>query len=59
MVKTPILTSTNVAEYSRGYLVEWINSLDLLDNEIESISQLDDAVFFVLLIEYLFPGMLK
>lgn len=60
MVKTPVLTSTsrNVAEYSRVNLLVWINSLDLLDDEMESITQLDDAVFFILLLEYLFPGML-
>ena len=56
MVKIPVLTSTNVAECSRVNLIVWINSLDLLDNEIESVGQLDDAVFFILLLDHLFPG---
>ena len=56
MVKVPVLTSTNVSEFSRVNLIVWINSLDLLDNEIESVNQLDDAVFFVRLLDYLFPG---
>ena len=59
MVKVPVLTSTNVSELSRVNLIVWINSLDLLDNEIESVNQLDDGVFFVLLLEYLFPGKRK
>ena len=58
MVKVPVLTSTNVSEFSRVNLIVWINSLDLLDNEIESVSQLEDAVFFVRLLDYLFPGTL-
>ena len=58
MVKVPVLTSTNVSEFSRVNLIVWINSLDLLDNEIESVSQLEDAVFFVRLLDYLFPGIL-
>ena len=59
MAKIPILTSTNVKEMSRVNLVLWVNSLNLLDRPIENIKQLDDAIFFVRLLDFLFPGNVK
>ena len=59
MAKIPILTSTNVKELSRVNLVLWVNSLNLLDQPIENIKQLDDAIFFVRLLDFLFPGKFK
>ena len=59
MAKIPILTSTNVKEMSRVNLVLWVNSLNLLDHPIENIKQLDDAIFFVRLLDFLFPGIFK
>ena len=59
MAKIPILTSTNVKELSRVNLVLWVNSLNLLDQPIENITQLDDATFFVRLLDFLFPGDVK
>ena len=56
MVINPVLTNSNIKEYSRINLICWINSLNIMDKEIDILSQLDDGLFYNLFLEYMFPG---